>query len=702
MHNFLQKLEEARTRYNEILTPAKKKNTYVCPLCGNGTGTDGDGLAPVPGKYGALKCFKCSFYGDIFDLYAKEHHTSQQESFTAVLKQLGYNLEHENKKPSEGRTGAQNSTRSNTPKAEPIKSSGGSYQPDPQKEQYQRPETDGLYDPEARQYLHSRGIMIKTARDFGLFYVADWVSPKAEGKGAAITPTKRICIPTSEGGYTARAIEPVEKKYQKMKHGEAGFLNLPALDADTTEPVFIVEGEFDALSLQEIGFDAVSIGSTSNITRLADHLNADRNTMTRPVIVCLDADEAGQKAAKNLIQNLLKPVIFAICADICGEYKDPNEFLVADRQGFIDTVRAAADRAKAVKAMQDAATRKKSSIAGFMDQFRAHIEDSSRVRPIATGFAGLDKPLGGGLYPGLVFMGAISSLGKTTFLLQIAENISRSGTDVLYFSLEMSKDELIAKTISRLTYEISKFNGKGPQNAKTTLGILDGSRYQHYNREEQELIEQAMTRYEAENAPHLWFYEGVGDIGVQAIREAILQHIRQSGRRVVVMIDYLQILAPYDAKLTDKQNIDKTVLELKRISRDYSIPILAISSLNRESYTAPVNVSAFKESGAIEYGADVLIGLQFAGMDYQKGDIKEKRVMRVNALMDEAQQKQRNGIPVTCQVKVLKNRNGPKENEIYLDFVARFNDYQPAKEDLSWTEVEPETTEQGKSLCSLL
>ena len=109
-----------------------------------------------------------------------------------------------------------------------------------------------------------------------------------------------------------------------MKHGEAGFLNLPALDADTTEPVFIVEGEFDALSLQEIGFDAVSIGSTSNITRLADHLNADRNTMTRPVIVCLDADEAGQKAAKNLIQNLLKPVIFAICADICGGIQRPE------------------------------------------------------------------------------------------------------------------------------------------------------------------------------------------------------------------------------------------------------------------------------------------------------------------------------------------------------------------------------------------
>ena len=50
------------------------------------------------------------------------------------------------------------------------------------------------------------------------------------------------------------------------------------------------------------------------------------------------------------------------------------------------------------------------------------------------------------------------------------------------------------------------------------------------------------------------------------------------GTNPVVIIDYLQILAPTDIRATDKQNTDKAVLELKRISRDYSVPIIGISS----------------------------------------------------------------------------------------------------------------------------
>ena len=46
----------------------------------------------------------------------------------------------------------------------------------------------------------------------------------------------------------------------------------------------------------------------------------------------------------------------------------------------------------------------------------------------------------------------------------------------------------------------------------------------------------------------------------------------------VVLIDYLQILAPYSDKLTDKQSVDKNILELKRLSRDYKIPIIIIKN----------------------------------------------------------------------------------------------------------------------------
>jgi len=62
------------------------------------------------------------------------------------------------------------------------------------------------------------------------------------------------------------------------------------------------------------------------------------------------------------------------------------------------------------------------------------------------------------------------------------------------------------------------------------------------------------------------------------------------------------------------------------MGRDFEIPIIAISSFNRENYTASVNKSAFKESWAVEYSADVLMGLRLAGMDeVARAEIGEKQ-----------------------------------------------------------------------------
>jgi len=60
-------------------------------------------------------------------------------------------------------------------------------------------------------------------------------------------------------------------------------------------------------------------------------------------------------------------------------------------------------------------------------------------------------------------------------------------------------------------------------------------------------------------------------------------------------------LNAHNPNASDKQNTDKTVLELKRISMDYIIPVLAVSSFNRDNYLNPVTMSSFKESGAIEW-----------------------------------------------------------------------------------------------------
>lgn len=138
------------------------------------------------------------------------------------------------------------------------------------------------------------------------------------------------------------------------------------------------------------------------------------------------------------------------------------------------------------------------------------------------------------------------------------------------------------------------------------------------------------------------------------------------------MIDYLQIIAPADLRATDKQNTDKAVLELKRLSRDYSIPIIGISSFNRDNYTAPVNMASFKESGAIEYSSDCLIGLQYDGMDYQEGEADKAREKRIREIMRQAVEAGKAGKAQKIQVKILKHRNGSKGDAL-LDFYPMFN-----------------------------
>jgi replicative DNA helicase len=150
------------------------------------------------------------------------------------------------------------------------------------------------------------------------------------------------------------------------------------------------------------------------------------------------------------------------------------------------------------------------------------------------------------------------------------------------------------------------------------------------------------------------------------------RHIKITGNKPVILIDYVQILAPYNERATDKQNTDKSVLELKRLSRDYSIPVIGISSFNRDNYTQPVNMAAFKESGAVEYSSDVLIALQYEGMDYQPKEKDGDRQKRIRELLEQQIAIGKSGKAQSIQVKILKNRNGSKGDTV-IDFYPMFN-----------------------------
>ena len=149
----------------------------------------------------------------------------------------------------------------------------------------------------------------------------------------------------------------------------------------------------------------------------------------------------------------------------------------------------------------------------------------------------------------------------------------------------------------------------------------------------------------------------MGDIGVNEIKETIEKHIKITGKKPVVVIDYIQILAPIDIKASDKQNMDKTVLELKRMTRDFKISIIGISALNRASYKDAIGMDAFKESGAIEYGSDVLIGLQLKGAGEKSFNVDEAKARN----------------PRQIELVILKNRNGATGKKLDYEYYPLFN-----------------------------
>lgn len=416
--------------------------------------------------------------------------------------------------------------------------------------------------------------------------------------------------------------------------------------------------EIDSLSIEEAGGAAIGLGSYDNVPLLLKLLEAKKPS--QPLIIAFDAEAEPDKqqrvdeAEKKLSDGLERLSIPYYRLRPFVGYHDANEALTMDREAFTEAIAGAENIEKqAEEEERDAYLA--SNTAAYLQQFINGIAESVNTEAIPTGFETLDKVLDGGLYEGLHTIGAISSLGKTTLIMQVADMVAESGRDVLIFSLEMARAELMSKSISRHTLQQAMRDGN-TRNAKTARGITDGKRHINYSRAENELIRDAITAY-SRYAGRLYIQEGVGDIGVTQIRETVERHIRFTGRRPLVIVDYLQILSPYNERATDKQNTDKAVLELKRISRDFKLPVIAISAFNRTSYKAEAMFEALKESGSIEYTSDTVIGLQLKGAG--KKDF------------DPTAEKKRD--PRLIELVILKNRQGKVGDKILFEYYPMFN-----------------------------
>lgn len=647
-----------------IFLQKAKKGGYICPKCHNGSGPDGTGIMRVPAKPGNgedgthYKCFKCGLHEDTLGLwkiytgaadmkaamkgFCSTYHIGNDNGAGEIL---NYNSRTDEPIPAGTKGNAPEHTHTHNEAKPPVNTSGAG----------KSEETFLPYFKECAarlkdtDYLKKRGISTGTIEKFPLLGYDPFF------KGSHGKTWEALIIPTSPTSYVARNTNPAAPKDERYK--KQGTMHLYSISGQigVKVPLIICEGEIDTLSIVEAGGEAIGLGSTANYEKAIDALRMERPRY--PVILALDNDESGEECAAKMAGELEKAGVPYKKYNLYGQAKDANEALLADRAALAAAIHKAykevmeeQDEKERAEEEAQKAEYMKTSAAGHMQEFIGGIADSVNTPCTPTGFKNLDTALDNGLYEGLYIIGAISSLGKTTLVTQIADNIAMAGRDVLIFSLEMARSELMAKSISRLTW----LCGMNPRQAKTARGITDGSRYKNYSPEEKALIKKAMETY-AEYAGHIFISEGMGDIGVPQIRQTVETHLSFTGQAPVVIVDYIQIMAPANERATDKQNMDKAVMELKRLSRDMKIPVIGISSFNRANYENDVSMVAFKESGAIEYSSDVLIGLQLKKSD--------------NETPDEAKKKN----PRNVELVVLKNRNGKVGEKVEFEYYPYFN-----------------------------
>lgn len=487
-------------------------------------------------------------------------------------------------------------------------------------------------------YLQKRGITQTTAEIFNLGY-----SPL----------TNSIIIPYGQDGYyVQRALNPIEKHDRyRFPIGQVRVYNAEALKECKT--VFIVEGQFDALSIMQesdVGAVATSTSQTRLIVKTLQKFKEQDPTINPTIILSMDNDRAGQKANRALQRDLEAHGFTCYVNPVNGDYKDANEFLVKDREGFRQKLQHVINQPD-----------------NWLDNYYADIKNRHDYPDnIPTGFKNLDDELDGGLQPKLYVLGAVSSLGKTTFALNVADNLAKQGRHVFFFSMESSKREVTDKLLSRAS---CLSNG----HKWTQLQVSRGAWLNNAeDKEEFDGLFKAFSRYQR----FLHIYDNrVKASQVKDLVNGWLDN-HPDEKKPLVVVDYLQILQAEQDNVTDKAKVTDSVSALSELTKQAEVPVLVISSLNRASYWQDVSFESFKESGEIEYSADVMLGLEFAHREEYITVQKNGHVELNKEKFDQRKQE----VPRRVEMVILKNRTGKTGGHIFFKYNAKYNNYQACTE----------------------
>ena len=433
----------------------------------------------------------------------------------------------------------------------------------------------------------------------------------------------RAIIPIWSNGevvyYNARSLEDDPGiKYLKAP-GQSTPLNIDYLNTlPKNDTLILTEGEFDSLSLETIGIKSIALGGVKNYKKFMENLKRKDLFILTAFDNGVDHKELGIKEKINI------PI----------KYKDVNDWIIDNKEDFKESIYSQIERNK-----------RPDSLYNYLnDKYSKDVNSYKEFKDRKTGFKNLDDITS--LYPGLYVIGGLSTLGKTTFIHQMTDQMAEQGEHILFFSLEMATLELVTKSLARLTVHDNK--GVNLSNGVSSLDI----RLNNLPGNKAEAVGKAINDYEP-ISKRFNIIEGNFNTNINSIRNYARQYIRDNKVKPIIVVDYLQIIPGDESSFSDKEKVDKIVTGLKQLSRDENITIIVVSSLNRSNYLTPIDFESFKESGGIEYTADVVWGLQLQAIHEEifnsTQKIKEKR-----EVINEAKKSNPRKIELVC----LKNRNG--------------------------------------------
>lgn len=271
----------------------------------------------------------------------------------------------------------------------------------------------------------------------------------------------------------------------------------------------------------------------------------------------------------------------------------------------------------------------KQVVLNALDKIEKASKNKGNVTGIPTGFIDLDYKTSGFQPSDLILIAARPSMGKTAFVLNVAQHMAfKEGQTVAIFSLEMSKEQLVNRLFSLESKVDAQLLRTGNLSDEDWAKLIEGAAVV------------GKSNLIIDDTPGI----SVGELRSKCRKFKLEQNLG------IIIIDYLQLMTGSKRAESRQQEISDISRNLKAIARELGVPVVALSQLSRAVEQRPDHrpmLSDLRESGAIEQDADVVMFLYRD--DYYNKDTDKKNIAEVIIA------KQRNGPIGTVELVWLPN-----------------------------------------------